>query len=149
MVDILHKIGINTSPSAVHAALGTASGLAGWWTKDTSGDAEAEGILAFRFNGSGPDFRVERNEAGKVEWRCLAGPNEWIGTRITFAFAENPQRPEETLLYFTHGGWKEPCEFMHHCSTKWATFMLSLKAKLETGQGRPFPNDIRITGGTS
>jgi hypothetical protein len=27
---------------------------------------------------------------------------------------------------------------------KWATFMLSLRDYLETGKGRPFPNDIQI-----
>jgi hypothetical protein len=26
-----------------------------------------------------------------------------------------------------HANWKEPVEFMHHCGTKWATFLLSLR----------------------
>jgi hypothetical protein len=33
---------------------------------------------------------------------------------------------------------------MHHCSTKWAVFLLSLKALLETGAGSPFPHDTQI-----
>jgi hypothetical protein len=28
---------------------------------------------------------------------------------------------------FKHANWKEPVEFMHHCSTKWATFLLNLR----------------------
>jgi hypothetical protein len=34
---------------------------------------------------------------------------------------------------------------MHHCSTKWATFLMSMKALVETGKGAPFPDDIRIS----
>jgi len=36
-------------------------------------------------------------------------------------------------------------EFMHHCSTKWATFMLSLKQLVETGKGAPSPDDVQIS----
>jgi len=34
---------------------------------------------------------------------------------------------------------------MHHCSTKWATFLMSLKALMESGKGRPFPEDVLIS----
>ena len=43
------------------------------------------------------------------------------------------------MLLFTHAGWREPVEFMDHCSTKWASFLLGLKARLEAGDGTPFP----------
>jgi len=36
-------------------------------------------------------------------------------------------------------------EFMGHCSTKWATFLLSLRDLVETGQGKPAPHDLRIS----
>jgi len=35
-------------------------------------------------------------------------------------------------------------EFMHHCSTKWGVFLLSLKSLLETGKGSPHPNDLKL-----
>jgi hypothetical protein len=35
-------------------------------------------------------------------------------------------------------------QFMHHCTTKWATSLLSLKAFIETGKGRPAPNDVQV-----
>jgi transposase-like protein len=41
-------------------------------------------------------------------------------------------------------GWKEPVEFMHHCSTKWATYLMSLKSLVETGEGRPSPRDVHV-----
>ena len=33
---------------------------------------------------------------------------------------------------------------MHHCSTKWAIFLMSLKALVETGKGQPNPADVKI-----
>jgi hypothetical protein len=34
---------------------------------------------------------------------------------------------------------------MSHCSTKWATFLMSLKAFVETGTGAPHPHDVQIS----
>jgi hypothetical protein len=34
---------------------------------------------------------------------------------------------------------------MHHCSTKWGTFLMSLKRLLETGEGAPDPRDVHIS----
>ena len=47
-------------------------------------------------------------------------------------------------MLFEHAGWSEPVEFMHHCSTKWATYLMSLKSSLETGTGAPHPRDVKI-----
>ncbi len=33
---------------------------------------------------------------------------------------------------------------MHHCSTKWAVFLMSLKDLLEKSDGRPAPRDVKI-----
>ena len=33
---------------------------------------------------------------------------------------------------------------MHHCSTKWAIFLMSLKSLVETGKGQPSPDDVTI-----
>ena len=49
MVDILHRIGVTSSPEDVYAALTTIDGLAGWWTEDHEGDADAGGVIEFRF----------------------------------------------------------------------------------------------------
>jgi hypothetical protein len=52
---------------------------------------------------------------------------------------------EETILLFTHAGWREPSEFMHHCSTKWAYFLLGLKRSFEGGMATPYPDDMAIS----
>ena len=64
-----------------------------------------------------------------------------VGTTVSF---DLKQEGDYAIVLFKHQGWREPVEFMYHCSTKWATFLLSLKSLVETGKGAPSPNDVRI-----
>jgi len=144
MVDILHRIGVtSSSPDDVYAALTTLEGLSGWWTRDTTGETEVGGVSAFRFGPGGFDMRVVELAPGKkVLWEVVDGPPEWIGSQVSF---ELSQAGDFTIVLFEHRGWAEPVEFMYHCSTKWAVFLLSLKQLLETGQGAPDPIDVKIS----
>ena len=56
MVDILHKVGVKSSPDDVYEALTTRDGLAGWWTEDTKGQTDVGGVLEFRFEQGGFDM---------------------------------------------------------------------------------------------
>ena len=49
-----------------------------------------------------------------------------------------------TVVLFAQRGWKEQVEFMQYCSTKWGTFLLSLKSLCETGKGTPYPENVEI-----
>ena len=130
------------SPDDVYRALATVEGLSGWWTGDTHGDGKAGGVLQFRFGSGGFDMKVLELEPGKrVLWQVIDGPEEWLGTKIGF---DIKQSGDWTVVLFKHQSWKEPVEFMHHCSTKWAVFLLSLKSLLETGKGAPWPNEIKL-----
>ncbi|EPJ34802.1 hypothetical protein STAFG_8150 [Streptomyces afghaniensis 772] len=144
MPDILHRVGAVAPLDDVYRAIATPEGIAGWWTTDTTGKSEAGGRLAFRFGDVGGfDMEIlELDPAGRVRWRVTDGPAEWIGTEIDWSLS---RRDEYTIVLFKHEGWREPVEFMHHCSTKWATFLMSLKDFVETGQGRPAPDDVRIS----
>jgi hypothetical protein len=143
MVDILHKVGIKSSSrDDAYKALTTLEGLSGWWTSDTRGESKAGGVIQFRFGSGGFDMKVlELDPAGRVEWLVVDGPPEWIGTKVSFDLR---QEGDWTIILFKHRGWKEPVEFMHHCSTKWGVFLLSLKSLLETGKGAPAPNEIKL-----
>ncbi len=141
MVDILHRIGIKSSPDNVYRALTTIESLSGWWTDDTQGDGKIGGVIRFRFGAGGFDLAVlELDPAGRVLWEVVAGPEEWIGTRINW---ELRREDDYVIVLFKHAGWREPVEFMHHCSTKSAVFLLSLKPLLETGKGAPNPRDVK------
>ena len=144
MVDILHRVGIEGStPQRVYEALTTVDGLAGWWTDDTKGSGDVGGVLEFRFPPVGGfDMEVlDLRPSERVVWRVADGPEEWIGTTIDW---ELRQDGDYTIVLFSHRGWKEPVEFMHHCSTKWGTFLMSMKSLVETGKGSPAPNDVHV-----
>lgn len=143
MPDILHKVGIRASSlNQVYTALTTLEGLAAWWTSDTQGETQPGGVLRFRFGNGGFDMKVlEAHPGSRVLWQVVDGPEEWLGTTISF---DLEQRADWTIVLFKHAGWKQPVEFMHHCSTKWAIFLLSLKSLLETGEGAPWPNEIKL-----
>lgn len=144
MPDILHRIEVKSSPDDAYRAIATCDGLANWWTTDTKGEARVGGVITFRFGDRGFfAMQVIDLEPGeRVLWQVVDGAKEWIGTRIGFDLAESG---DDTVVLFGHRGWREPTEFMHHCSTKWATFLLSLKSLVETGRGAPYPDDVHIT----
>jgi uncharacterized protein YndB with AHSA1/START domain len=159
MVDIAHRVGIRASSEVVYKALATREGVAGWWTEDTEampsegGDGGEVGVvgpggtLRMRFTSGGVvmgemTMRVdESSPSERVVWTVVGGPEEWMGTTVRF---ELEQQGEFCIVLFSHEGWQKRIPFMHHCSTKWATFLLSLKALVETGRGRPSPGDVKI-----
>lgn len=143
-MDILHRIGTTAPLDDVYRALATIDGLAAWWTTDTTGAEEVGGKVAFRFGDAG-SCAVEvlaLDPAGEVRWRVVDGPDEWIDTEVAWHLSTEDGL---TIVLFEHLGWREAAPFMAHCSTKWATFLLSLKALVETGTGRPAPHDLRIS----
>lgn len=144
MPDILHAVGIKATPHQVYTALTTIKGLAGWWTSDTDGDPAMGGVIHFHF---GPKLRVDTKvldlkRDALVLWEVLDAHDDWVGTKIRF---DLKQDGDITLVLFKHEGWRTPTQFMHHCGTKWATFLVSLKTAIETGEGTPFPDDVQIS----
>jgi uncharacterized protein YndB with AHSA1/START domain len=146
--DILHRVGMKTSLDKVYKALATPEGVAGWWTVETTGDTTSGGMISFRFTEHGRELGVfdmkilELHPDTRVVWQVVKGPEEWIGTKIRF---DLKKEDDFTVVLFKHEGWKEPVEFMYHCSTKWASFLMSLKSLVETGKGQPSPNDVKIS----
>jgi uncharacterized protein YndB with AHSA1/START domain len=148
MVDIIHRIGIKSPAERVYQALASLDGLSNWWTEEVEGEERVGGKIEFRFRSEAGDLKgnavmqVQKLDAPKeVRWRCVGGPAEWIGTDITFRL---DQKDAQTIVLFGHRNWREEVEFTSHCSTKWATFLLSLRDYAETGQGKPSPRDLKI-----
>jgi len=141
MPNIIHRIGTTkATPDQMYNAVTTIEGLSGWWTLNSKGDPGIGGVIQFRFSKGGPDFQVIDAEPFKrVEWRCIQGPKEWIDTHIEFDISDENG---ETVLLFKHGRWREEVEFMYHCSTQWAYFLISLRKFLETGKGTPYGSSL-------
>ncbi len=148
MADIIHRIGIKAPPAKVYAAVSTVEGVAGWWTRETTGESKPGGSIQVLFHDpAGVEigrmtFQLQKLDPDReVQWRVTAGPEEWIGTDITFSLSHDG---DMTIVLFGHRKWPEAGEFMAHCSMKWATFLLSLRQLVETGKGQPSPNDLKI-----
>jgi hypothetical protein len=72
----------------------------------------------------------------------LSGPEPWHGSELRFEFNESN---EQVFVTLTHAaGSKTPDAAFQYFCTKWPMFLVSLKQYLETGQGMPYPNDIKI-----
>jgi uncharacterized protein YndB with AHSA1/START domain len=148
MVDIIHRIGIKSPVAQVYKALTTLEGLGHWWTEEVLGDTQLGGKIEFRFRTQSGELLggmvmavQELGENKQVRWRCIEGPAEWVGTEITFHLSE---QDGQTIVLFGHRNWREVVEATYHCSTKWAIFLLSLREYVETGKGKPSPNDLKI-----
>lgn len=148
MAHIIHRTGIKAPIQKVYEALATINGIAGWWTRDTTGISATGKQIVARFHtpegkevGS-MNIEVQALEPSKkVSWTFSAGPEEWVGTDVIFDLHEEN---EHTIVLFSHNNWREEVEFKAHCSMKWAIFLLSLKEFVETGKGKPSPEDIKI-----
>ncbi len=143
MATIYHKVGIKASAEDIYQALTSDKGLSNWWTHETSGAGAVRSIIDFKFNDTIVQFRVkELIQNKKVVWKHFGEtPPEWMNTEISFGFEVTD---EQILVHMKHANWQEQTSFFAHCNLKWAVFMLSLKDYLETGKGRPFPNDVQI-----
>ena len=148
MVNIIHRIGIRSASEKVYKALSTIEGVSNWWTEEVEGDDKAGGKIQFTFRTETGNIKgqmlmevTELDPQQRVCWHCIDGPEEWIGTDITFDLSE---QDNQTILIFGHRNWREAVEFTAHCSMKWAVFLLSLREYVETGKGKPSPNDIKI-----
>lgn len=140
MPEIRHRVGIAADPAPIFEALTSIDGIRGWWDMDAQGEAGEGG--AFDFSGGHMD--VEEADPGLIRWRYSGPAADWVGTEVQMRLV---QREDQTYLLFTHADWREPTEFMHHCSTKWATYLVSLKDMIERGEGRPKPRDVQISVG--
>jgi hypothetical protein len=108
------------------------------------GDSQAGGKLGFYFGYPAPAAVMEVTELvpdRRVVWRCEKGPDEGVGTTLTYDVTTTG----ETSLLFTHAYWRDPMEFMDHCSTKWAYHLLGLEGGLEGGTATPYPEDMKIS----
>jgi uncharacterized protein YndB with AHSA1/START domain len=140
MPAIKHLLTINASPETIYKALTTTEGIANWWTPETKIGNNIGEINIFNFGDKyHNEMKITKLISNKrVEWECLKGDREWIGTKLSFEIEE---KNNQTGLRFTHDLWKEETDFFASCNFQWGYYMRSIKQYCETGKGIPFnPN---------
>lgn len=141
MQAILHRVEMDVSPEQVYQALTSQQGLSAWWTQ-VSIDEKVGGLAKFLFgpNGEHPvHMQIKQlTPSQQVVWQCQLGPWENTG-QFVFDIAAIERG---AALNFSHHGWPEADDFYRHCNCKWGFFLgVSLKQYLETGIGKPHPQD--------
>ena len=131
MVGLKHQIDIKASPEQVYAALTTQAGLANWWTADAHAEPNVGGKAEFGFNKRAAVYRMtitKLDPCKEVVWNCQGDNPEWTGTTLTWAI-----KPDgiNSVLRFTHGGWKSESDSFAMCNATWGELMYRLKGYLE------------------
>ena len=139
MPSIKHYLLIKAQPEKVYTALSKTEGLCGWWTVEAKADERVGGTAEFTFGERYYNKMKITNLLNnkKVEWKCLEGDKEWIGTTVLFDLEE---KDGGTILRFSHNNWKEETDFFASCNYNWGYYLKSLKQLCETGKGTPFNN---------
>ena len=139
MPSIKHYLPIKAHPEKVYNAITKTGGLCGWWTVEAKADERVGGTAEFVFGERYYNkMRISNLEPDKkLEWVCLEGDKEWIGTTFLFDLEE---KDGSTILRFSHNNWKEDTDFFASCNYNWGYYLKSLKQYCETGEGTPFNN---------
>jgi uncharacterized protein YndB with AHSA1/START domain len=137
MPSIKHYLHIKAQPEKVYNAITKTGGLRGWWTFEAKADeivgGTAEFIFGERYYNRMKITNLKDNKT--VEWECLEGDKEWIGTTFLFDLED---KDGSTILRFSHNNWKEETDFFASCNFNWGYYLNSLKQYCETGIGTPF-----------
>lgn len=134
MAQIFHFFNVKSSNrSLILNAINTEKGIKDWWTIGTKLE---NNVFHFTFNGSyTKSFKIiNTDENDTVEWECIAGHDDWIGTRIAFKLKA---KPDSTDISFRHYNWETESDHFGDCNYHWGLFMKSLKTLIETGTGHP------------
>ena len=71
----------------------------------------------------------------------IDGPGAWKDSDLEFHLEPSE---EQVFLILRHYNDQASEEDFQYFMTKWPIYLVSLKSYIETGKGRPFPDDIKI-----
>ncbi|HEX9410394.1 MAG TPA: SRPBCC domain-containing protein [Actinomycetota bacterium] len=130
---------IQADPERIYQAIATRDGLKAFWTDQVDGQSEVGSTLKFGF---GPnreaffDMRVERLDEPKlVEWTCVGGPPDWIGTKVQW---EVEPADGGNKVKFHHQGWKSAEGGTPDITFVWAMVLDRLSQYAQSGKANPY-----------
>lgn len=146
MARVRHRVGIRGEIEDIHRRLFHPEELSAWWATRASGQAGSGERLDLTFAELATlSFTIGALQAPKtLRLDCVAGPGSWNGSTLLFELQEEQGQVFVTLTHENEAASED--EFLYF-STKWPVYLLSLRDLVETGAGRPYPNDIKIHHG--
>jgi uncharacterized protein YndB with AHSA1/START domain len=139
MADILHRIGIDSTPEKVYSAITSKNGLRSWWTVDVDGESRECSVLIFGFYNRTVVFRMHVDELipnESINWTCLGDPPEWKDTKLSWKITQKNEN--QTILSFSHTGWGSIEGEYKMCNTTWGHLMILLKEYAEKNTVNPY-----------
>ncbi|USD43573.1 SRPBCC domain-containing protein [Vibrio sp. SCSIO 43135] len=147
MAEIYHQVGIKAPIDKIHEYLTTEHGIKAWWTDCKLVDSAGSTYVVLYIQEHMYHMEVYSNGPDSITWQPIVIDGDevetgnWANTWINFSLSKEKS---QTIVNFIHQGWDKAGSSFSAVSTKWAVFLLSLKEAVESGVGRPYPNDIQI-----
>jgi uncharacterized protein YndB with AHSA1/START domain len=144
MPEIRHRVGIKAPAAEIYDALHQPVRLVGWWPAHATGESDLGCHIELEFPGYPNQlWEITSLEAPNlVALTFVSGAEAWQGSKLRFEIVESLNQVFVTLIHETSPEILD--DAFQFFTTKWPLFLVSLKDYLETGKGRPYPNDIRI-----
>ena len=137
MKSIERRIEINSTPEQLFQAITSEDGLKHWWTNDVK-FKPSEGSdfeLGFYNRSIVLKFRIDTlQQHSLVRWVCLAGPDEYKSSKITFNINVTENGVD---LLLNHSELNGSDQFINHAIDSWDSVLNSLKSYVETGRDNP------------
>lgn len=143
MAEVRHRVGIRGSLANLFAALPDPNGLAGWWATCASETPEVGKSFELTFGDLVMlSFLVrELKPSSLLTLECTSPPVPWPGSQLRFVLEKTD---DQSSLILTHGTEEADDDSFLYFDTKWPLYLLSLRDYIETGNGRPYPDDVEI-----
>jgi len=143
MARVRHRVGIVGDIGRIYKTLHEPAGLDGWWSTKSDGTPVAGQVLTLHFAELAVlSFRIETLESDRlVRLRCVTGPGPWLASSLEFVLRQDDNQVWVELVHENEAATED--DFLYF-STKWPCYLLSLRDFIESGQGRPYPNDVKI-----
>lgn len=138
MPEILHQVTVAAGAGKVREALTTQTGLAAFWTDQTTAEPRVGSQAWFGF---GPDaeynftFDVTEIADGRVAWSCVKGPDEWVGTHVNWILTPEG---DGTRVRFEHLDWRSADGELAQCSFVWGQILSRLAGYVDRGEVDPY-----------
>jgi len=131
-----HAVNVAADHAKVRDALTSVEGLKGWTMADVSGGGGVGSKWTWKYPG-GPTFTWEVivQHDDKIEWRCVAGPGDSVGTTTSFALGKTPHG--RVHLTFSHAGWPHQEGNFDKCNSLWGMMLHQLRTYVEKGKIAP------------
>lgn len=146
MAKVHHQIGIAGDINTIYRAMHEPEGLIGWWATTTDGIAKVGETLDLHFSDVVTlSFRIDDLKPNRtIHFTCIAGPGPWQDCSLRFSLREDGEQVWVDLVH--ENAAASEADFLYF-TTKWTCYLLSLRDLIEKGEGRPYPNDIKIHHG--